>query len=113
MVSQTATPEPMVSQTAKPEPMSSQTATPESPESLPPEAIASLPPRKNLSPFPELGSVPSNRETETLKRAPKVPDVGADLIASQQVVKGGSMLTAIKDHTASLKALLKVRSVNK
>lgn len=67
--------------------------------SLPPEAIASR------SPFPNRSSSPS------LKRAPVVPDIGADLVASQRVLtKGGSLLKAMKDHTASLKAMLKLRS---
>jgi len=86
--------------------------------SLPPEAIASQsmnrqsisqPIRLGLSPFPNSSNVPS------MLTSTKPPNVATDMLSSKNTtmpppLKGGKILNAIKAHTASLKALLKVRN---
>ena len=100
-------------------------------ESLPPEAVASQPRasmksksmrsrsnsavsqpiRLGLSPFSNASKVPSMLES----KAPTVPNVATDMMTSsmntpRMPVKGGKLLNAINAHTASLKALLKLRN---
>jgi len=71
------------------------------------------------SPFgePNMNENPSmlnEQMSRTIQSNPMmVPDVGADLVASQKrapvLMKGGKMLKAIRNKTASLKAMLRMR----
>ena len=71
------------------------------------------------SPFgePNMNENPSmlnEKMSRTIQSNPMmVPDVGADLVASQKratvLMKGGKMLKAIRSKTASLKAMLRMR----
>ena len=115
-------------------PQSPETVAMMTAESLPPEAIASQPRstmksksmrsrsnsavsqpiRLGLSPFPNSSKVPSMLES---KNTPRVPNVASDILSSTNMrnipkapLKGGNLLKAINAHTASLKALLKLRS---
>ena len=102
--------------------------------SLPPEAVASQPrtsmksrSRSNsrnskspmsepirlrqLSPFPNSSKMPSMLES-TQSKMPAVPNVASDMrnMTAAEPLRGGNLLKAINAHTASLKALLKLRS---
>ena len=133
MKSESMQPESMQSESMTPKPMTlTPTLSDSNSTSLPPEAVASQPigsqfitkTTKNmkspirlvLSPFSS-NTVPSSMASEAKSQVvPKVPNISSDLIKTRNTLTpkklvGGErkLLNAIKAHTNSLKALLKLR----